>query len=156
MDTYIAPKSDNPRGGWKLEGCQVEEYPFGSGNPDRSESGNSILRLIPGGNFARPNWENQAHGSSLKNWVNSVVTRYNAQPGVPSISGANGIKYCVTFDPSFTSYLPEQQVTQNFCAARYGVEFTLVNDYEVNGQRTWDPWFDVPNTNREESRIVIL
>ncbi|OTA07313.1 hypothetical protein A9Z42_0082210 [Trichoderma parareesei] len=64
--------------------------------------------------------------------------------------GPNGIVYCVDFDPSFTSYLPEDLVDENYCASVYGPEFILVNDYLVDGVRTWDPWFDVPNTDRKK------
>lgn len=40
-----------PMDGWKLNGCQVEEYPFGAGNPITPDPNNkdqqSVLRLIP-------------------------------------------------------------------------------------------------------------
>ncbi|KAK6390451.1 hypothetical protein LTR65_005575 [Meristemomyces frigidus] len=61
---------------------------------------------------------------------------------------------CYDFDPSFTSYLPEDLVNDNICAQPYGPEFTLVNDYVVNGVRTWDPWFDVPGTDRKKPELM--
>ncbi|KAK0112622.1 hypothetical protein ONS95_014364 [Cadophora gregata] len=149
---YFSGTDDDPPAGWKLDKCQVEEYPFGSGNPNRNADGSSVLRLIPGGAFG-DGLENQNAGSHLRNWVGSVAARYNAyqeeQTGRNPRIGPNGIVYCVDFDSSFTGYLPEDQVNDNFCASVYGPEFTLVNDYWVNGVRTWDPWFDVPNTNRK-------
>ena len=135
----------------------MEEYPFGSGNPDRSESGESVLRLIPGGTFF-DKLENQNAGIPLRRWIVSVATRYNefqAQlTGRNPRIDPNGIVYCVDFDPGFTNYLPEDLEDENFCAQIYGVEFTLVNDYVVNGVRTWDPWFDVPNTNRKKPELM--
>ena len=45
-------------------------------------------------------------------------------------------------------------MNENFCAQLYGPEFTLVNNYVVGGVRTWDPWFDVPNTNRKSPQLM--
>ncbi|KAH7182078.1 hypothetical protein DER46DRAFT_670422 [Fusarium sp. MPI-SDFR-AT-0072] len=154
---YLAKKKDNPKGGWKLEGCQVEEYPFGSGNPDRSKGADAVLRLIPGGPWEEK-LKNQIAGSHLRSWVESVAKRYNdfqeKDTGTnPKIDTAR-IVYCVDFDSSFTKYLPEDFVDENFCAARYGPEFTLVNDFVVNKVRTWDPWFDVPDTDRKKPELM--
>ncbi|RBQ72054.1 hypothetical protein FVER14953_09857 [Fusarium verticillioides] len=145
------------QGGWKLDKCQVEEYPFGSGNPDRKASGNSVLRLIPGGSWD-DGLENQLQGASLSRWVRTLAKRYNEfqkeLTGTDPKVDAHGFVYCVEFDPGFTSYLPEDLASQNFCATPYGVEFTLVNDYKVGGVRTWDPWFDVPGTDRKKPELI--
>jgi hypothetical protein len=154
---FFSSGSDTPQAGWKLDDCQVEEYPFGSGNPDRVGNTPSVLRLIPGGGFNQ-HLENQEAGKHLRHWVTSVAQRYNEyqrqqtgrNPGIT----ANGVVYCVDFDPSFTAYLPEDLVNENYCARAYGPEFTLVNDYLQGGQRTWDPWFDVPNTNRKSPVLM--
>jgi hypothetical protein len=102
--------------------------------------------------------ENQEAGIHLRHWILTVVTRYNdyqkQQTGRNPGIGPNGIVYCVDFDPSFTAYLPEDLVDQNICASIYGPEFTLVNDYWVNNVRTWDPWFDVPGTNRKTAELM--
>ncbi|SCN74636.1 uncharacterized protein FFNC_11530 [Fusarium fujikuroi] len=149
--------SGRPQGGWKLDKCQVEEYPFGSGNPDRKASGNSVLRLIPGGGW-EDGLENQLQGASLSRWIRTLVKRYNEfqkeLTGTdPKVDG-HGFVYCVEFDPGFANYLPEDLADQNFCASPYGVEFTLVNDYKVRGVRTWDPWFDVPGTDRKKPELI--
>ncbi|KAG9506573.1 hypothetical protein J7337_000106 [Fusarium musae] len=145
------------QGGWKLDKCQVEEYPFGSGNPDRKASGNSVLRLIPGGSWD-DGLENQLQGASLSRWIRTLAKRYNEfqkeLTGTDPKVDAHGFVYCVEFDPGFTSYLPEDLASQNFCATPYGVEFTLVNDYKVGGVRTWDPWFDVPGTDRKKPELI--
>lgn len=90
--------------------------------------------------------------------MNSVATRYNEfqkqQTGKNPKIDSTGIVYCVDFDSSFTNYLPEDLVDDNFCASRYGVEFTLVNDFVVDGSRTWDPWFDVPGTDRKKPELM--
>jgi hypothetical protein len=88
----------------------------------------------------------------LKNWVQSVATRYNRQTGQRITP--EGIVYCVDFDASFTNYLPEDLVNENACAQPYGPEFTLVNDYIQNGARTWDPWFDVAGANRKNLELM--
>lgn len=61
---------------------------------------------------------------------------------------------CMAFDPSFTKYLPGDLVDENICAQAYGPEYTLINFYTLNRQRTWDPWFDVPNTNRKNVELM--
>ncbi|KAH7270895.1 uncharacterized protein BKA55DRAFT_552956 [Fusarium redolens] len=118
---YFAKSTDNPKGGWKLEGCEVEEYPFGSGNPDRSKDADAILRLIPGGPWSE-RLENQIAGSHLKLWVESVAKRYNdfqeKDTGTNPKIDTTGIVYCIDFDSRFTKYLPEDLVDENFCAAR--------------------------------------
>ncbi|KAF4943841.1 hypothetical protein FGADI_13121 [Fusarium gaditjirri] len=154
---YFAKSKDRPKGGWKLEGCEVEEYPFGSGNPDRSKDASAVLRLIPGGPWSEK-LENQIAGNHLRLWIESVAKRYNdfqeKDTGTNPKIDTEGIVYCVDFDPSFTKYLPEDLVDENFCAARYGPEFTLVNNVVVNKVRTWDPWFDVPNTDRKKPELM--
>ncbi|KJX99032.1 hypothetical protein TI39_contig377g00017 [Zymoseptoria brevis] len=120
---YFAGGADDPRAGWKLEGCEVEEYPFGSGNPDRSQSGDSVLRLIPG------RQENSVRGSHTGNLR------------------TNGLVYCVAFHDDFTQYLPDDQVDKNICSQPYGPAFGLVTeqrktDASGNEYRAWDPWFD--------------
>ncbi|KAK8062432.1 carbohydrate esterase family 3 protein [Apiospora hydei] len=55
--------------GWRLKGCQAEEYPFGSGNPNRNPNTKiwaqqSVLRLIPYD-------ENNSHGSAMKAFLQS-------------------------------------------------------------------------------------
>ncbi|KAF4943413.1 hypothetical protein FGADI_13440, partial [Fusarium gaditjirri] len=149
--------SGRSQGGWKLDKCQVEEYPFGSGNPDRKASGNSVLRLIPGGGW-EDGLENQLQGASLSRWIRTLVKRDNEfqkelRGTDPKVDG-HGFVYCVEFDPGFTSYLPEDLANQKFCATPYGVEFTLVNDYKVRGVRTWDPWFDVPGTDHKKPELI--
>jgi hypothetical protein len=124
---------------------------FTIGNPDRTGAGGSILRLIPGGSFF-DQLENQRAGSHLKNWVQSVATRYNRQTGQRITP--EGIVYCVDFDASFTNYQPEDLINENACAQPYGPEFTLVNDYIDNGARTWDPWFDVAGTDRKNLELM--
>jgi hypothetical protein len=154
---YFSKSKDRPKGGWKLEGCEVEEYPFGFGNPDRSKDADAILRLIPGGPWSE-RLENQIAGSHLRLWVESVAKRYNdfqeKDTGTNPKIDTTGIVYCVDFDSSFTKYLPEDLVDENFCAARYGLEFTLVNNFVVNKVRTWDPWFDVPDTGRKKPELM--
>lgn len=155
MGHFVSPANANPRAGWKLDLCQVEEYPFGSGNPDRSDSGNSVLRLIPGALFRKDNLENQGAGNHLREFLIGVKDKYNEQPGVTQLKDTNKIVYCVDFRPSFTSYLPEDLGDRNFCAIPYGVEYTLTN-YHVreDGSEEWDPWFDVPDTNRKNLEVL--
>lgn len=136
--------------GWALQDCQVEEYPFGSGDPNRREDGTSVLRLIPGGSLG----ENQQAGNQLARWIQSVARRYNAAvDGRRRIDKTgNGVVYCVEFDSSFTSYLPEDQADQNICAQPYGVEFTLVNGALTGDPltQTWDPWFDAQGGRKRD------
>ncbi|KAF5962657.1 carbohydrate esterase family 3 protein [Fusarium bulbicola] len=154
---YTAKSKDRPKGGWKLQGCEVEEYPFGSGNPDRSKDAEAVLRLIPGGPW-NEKLENQLAGDQLRQWLESVAEKYNTfqekETGTNPKIDTDGIVCCVDFDPSFTKYLPEDLVDENFCAARYGPEFTLVNNLVVNKVRTWDPWFDVPDTDRKKPELM--
>ena len=146
-----------PKGGWRLAQCEVEEYPFGSGDPNRNEDGTSVLRLIPGGSWGA-HLENQEQAKQIGIWRRSVLQRYRnyqqAQnpPQDPGLD-INGLVYCMAFDPSFTAYLPEDLVAENFCN-HYGVAFTLVNSYTGRGSWEWDPWFDVPNTGRKTSQLL--
>lgn len=146
-----------PKAGWKLNECEVEEYPFGSGDPNRDKDGTSVLRLIPGGPFGQ-GYENQDQANHLLNWRKRVMKRYRdyqltqTPPQDPGVN-PNGLVYCMAFDTSFTAYLPEDLEAENFCN-HYGVAFTLVNDYTGNGVREWDPWFDVPNTGRKDLKFM--
>lgn len=134
-------REPQPMSGWKLDTCEVEEYPFGSGDPNPRGSSRQwdrfpVMRLIPGGGG-----ENQQAGNHLRNWLTGIAAQNN-------LPGSNGIVYCVDFDPSFTNYLPEDTV--NYCADPYGPEFTLVNGLAVAGgggddsnfNKRWDPWFN--------------
>ncbi|SMQ50252.1 unnamed protein product [Zymoseptoria tritici ST99CH_3D7] len=138
---YFAGRADNPRAGWKLEGCEVEEYPFGSGNPDRSQSGDSTLRLIPG------RQENSVHGNHIQRWIHTVSKRWRDANNPGGNVRTNGLIYCVAFNDDFTQYLPEDQVDKNICSQPYGPSFGLVTeqrktDASGNEYRAWDPWFD--------------
>ncbi|KAK4611783.1 Killer toxin subunits alpha/beta [Fulvia fulva] len=119
-------KSGTPKGGWKLDCCEVEEYPFGAGNPNRNPTGDRIfnwdnvptLRLIPGGRFGL-HLENQTHANHLKAFLNSVKQDY-------SLPNLNRIVYCVDFPAGFDNFIPENS-PDNFCAVAYGEQSTLVN-----------------------------
>ncbi|KAF5254019.1 hypothetical protein FANTH_1201 [Fusarium anthophilum] len=128
---YTAKSKDRPKGGWKLQGCEVEEYPFGSGNPDRSKDAEAVLRLIPGGPW-NEKLENQLAGDQLRQWLESVAEKYN------------------TFQEKETGTNPKIDTD----GIVYGPEFTLVNNLVVNKVRTWDPWFDVPDTDRKKPELM--
>ena len=101
------------RTGWKLQTCEVEEYPFANGNPYAEDDSNfdlqSVLRLIPGGGK-----ENQQAGNHLWRWMQGVARQYNdyltqqqdtTTPKFPVTRGRiqpTGLVYCVDFDSSFT------------------------------------------------------
>ncbi|KAH8421671.1 Glycoside hydrolase [Colletotrichum scovillei] len=140
------PKSaPNAKGeGWGLFGCQVEEYPWGSGNPNRSPNlkrwdEQSVLRLIP-------TTENGDHGNFLQDW-------YKEQ-GRNSLEQAKGLIFSVSFTngPSGTSdadfYVDADNQNEakrvNICARPYGVPFLFVNHVsQMNaGERSYDPWWD--------------
>ncbi|EGP88095.1 uncharacterized protein MYCGRDRAFT_92805 [Zymoseptoria tritici IPO323] len=142
---YFAGRTDDPRAGWKLEGCEVEEYPFGSGNPDRSLSGDSVLPLIPGSR------ENSRHGNHMKRWINTVSTRWRDANNPAGNLRTNGLVYCVAFNDDFTQYLPEDQVDKNICSQPYGPSFGLVTeqrktDASGNEYRAWDTCSPSPGT----------
>lgn len=142
------PFAQGTKGGWGLPGCEVEEYPFGSGNPNRSPNDKiwneqSVLRLIP-----EP--ENQDHGSRNANSLRNFVQR----AGNGNFAFAEGLIYSVSFtngpanptsDADF--YLdPNDQasIDKNYCAEPYGVAFLLVNSAfgMNNNDRSYDPWWD--------------
>lgn len=127
--------------GWGLVDCQVEEYPWGSGNPNRNPKNviwddQSVLRLIPGD-------ENRDHGKALSNFYreagggggsghkNAIELRYK----VEFVNGAIG----TTDDDYFLG----ADRSKNICADPYGNAFLLVNSATVNpGQRSYDLWWD--------------
>lgn len=142
-----APKARNPKPdkflGWGLAGCQVEEYPWGSGNPNRQPNmkvwdEQSVLRLIPRA-------ENGDHGNALSNFYTAA--------GNKNIQNAVGLIYSVSFvnGPTGTTdkdfYLDEADPHSkdiNICAKAYGVAFLLVDRVgKMNPRETsYDPWWD--------------
>ncbi|CAJ2505830.1 Uu.00g132240.m01.CDS01 [Anthostomella pinea] len=119
--------------GWGLIDCEVEEYPFGSGNPNRGPDlrvwdQQSVLRLIP-------REENGAHASALKAFYsdNAMVS------GTPyTVEFANGPTGTTDDD-----YYLGSDTSHNLCARPYGNAFILVNKAVVNpGERSYDPWWD--------------
>lgn len=114
--------------GWGLINCEVEEYPFGSGNPDRGEVTNlwdrqSVLRLIP-------REENGAHANALK--------KFYKDNNMPNLA-----PYTVVFEngPTGTTdddYYLGDDTSHNVCAAPYGNAFLLVNAANVDaGERSY-------------------
>ncbi|KAI4724637.1 pectin lyase-like protein [Aureobasidium sp. EXF-10728] len=161
-----------PEPGWGLVGCQIEEYPFGSGHPTKSKSRTnpmgtrSVNRLI---------WhvENGAAGNDLSSFYRTAgQAAYNAL-GLTNTPGnaaynyfqlADGLKYCVDFTNTPTTnddagYLLDSP-NHNLCAQPYGVGFTLANQAynsdlprrNANGQ-LWDPWFNSRLTSRVVKRV---
>lgn len=129
--------------GWGLIDCEVEEYPWGSGNPNRSPNlkrwdEQSVLRLIP-------REENSDHGSYLKDFYQKAGGK-----------AANGLRYSITFTNGPTGrsdndYFLGDDVSNNICAEPYGNAFLLVNSVKANnGERSYDPWWD----NRLFEKIV--
>lgn len=131
--------------GWGLTGCQVEEYPWGSGAPNRNPDlkkwdEQSVLRLIP-------RTENGDHGAALKAFV--------VKAGNGNEQQAKGLIYSVSFvgssKPTGTSDAdffidPSKRAeaeAKNICAIPYGVHFLFVNYVKMNaGERNYDPWWD--------------
>ena len=118
-------------------GCQIEEYPWGSGNPNRHVNNKiwneqAVLRLIPEA-------ENTDHGNALSQF-------YREHGGDSGYAGATDLIYSVSFvgAPSGTlddSYYLGSDLSHNKCAEPYGNEFILVNKASVNqSQRQMDPW----------------
>lgn len=133
--------------GWALEGCEVEEYPFASGDPVRDPNGGNqkakrwgeerVLRLIPGG----PGGENGDHGNALAAFYRK------AGGGDPHL--AAGLIYSMAFEggPSGTSdddFYLGKDTSKNICAQPYGNAFILVNAAAgmAPGERSYDPWWD--------------
>lgn len=120
--------------GWGLIDCEVEEYPFGSGNPNRSPDlrvwdQQAVLRLIP-------REENGAHASALRAFYND-----NAM--------ASGTPYTVEFSngPTGTTdddYYLGSDTSHNTCAQPYRNAFLLVNKAAVNaGERSYGKPFEI-------------
>lgn len=169
---FRSPAGSTPQAGWGLEDCEVEEYPWGNGNPTQINNDDfdsqAVLRLIPGGSTTdQGNGENGAHGRHVYAWAQSIARQYNqAAANDPNanlfpvnrgqISPA-GLVYCVGFESGFTADLPEDSLN-NRCARPYGTAFTLVNWVETNRASgtvsyRWDPWFDaVPG--RKQRQVV--
>lgn len=114
--------------GWGLIDCEVEEYPWGSGNPNRSPNlriwdQQAVLRLIP-------RQENNEHAQELKKFYSNN-------------NMADLTPYLVDFvnRPSGTSdndYYLGSDTSHNRCAVPYGNAFLLVNKAAVStGQRNY-------------------
>lgn len=133
--------------GWALEGCEVEEYPFASGDPIRNPNGANqraklwseerVLRLIPGG----PGGENGDHGTTLAAFYRQ------AGNGDPHL--AAGLIYSMAFEggPTGTSdddFYLGTDTSRNICAQPYGNAFILVNAAAnmAPNERSYDPWWD--------------
>lgn len=122
--------------GWGLIDCEVEEYPWGSGNPNRHPNNKvwdeqSVLRLIP-------REENSNHGKALRDFYKDAGGR-----------AAAGFSYTVVFvnetrtGRTDEDYYLGNDISENICAQPYGNAFLLVNQAEVNaGERSYDPWWD--------------
>lgn len=124
--------------GWGLTACQVEEYPWGSGNSNRKPDNSkwdeqSVLRLIPTD-------ENQSHGGTL----GQFLSRAAGGRGKGRLKA--GLHYKVEFSngPSGTAdedYFLGEDRSKNRCALPYGNAFLLVNSAAVDaGERSYDPW----------------
>lgn len=122
------PKKFNinvPIPGWGLQGCNVEEYPFASGNPSTS----AVLRLVPMA-------ENKAHGAHL----DAFYKVWDTAAGNPALEGdartndgrlANmGRPFKIEFEPGVADKSTEWGLTDNaagnICANPYGSDFLLV------------------------------
>lgn len=91
-------------GGWGLVGCQIEEYPFGSGNPARGKARKNLMetravnRLIHQG-------ENGRAGRDLLNFYKNTGQAVAAALGVTVSNGnkagqfADGLVYCKSHTP---------------------------------------------------------
>lgn len=170
---FRSPRNRVPQAGWALQGCEVEEYPWGNGNPTQINNDDfdsqAVLRLIPGGSTTdQGNGENGEHGRHIYSWLQSMARQYNqAAANDPNANlfqrnsqgqiSPEGLVYCVGFESGFTADLPEDSLN-NRCARPYGTAFTLVNWVETNRASgttsyRWDPWFDaVPG--RKQRRVV--
>ncbi|OIW34817.1 hypothetical protein CONLIGDRAFT_26583 [Coniochaeta ligniaria NRRL 30616] len=129
--------------GWGLADCEVEEYPWGSSNPNRKPnwqvwSEQSVLRLIPKD-------ENGKHGTALQDFYRAA--------GNGKIHNAKGLVFSVSFvnGPTGTTdkdyYLDENDQGSkdiNICAQPYGVPFLLVGVVKsMNpGESSYDPWWN--------------
>lgn len=137
-------KNTDATWGWALEGCEVEEYPFASGDPIRNPNGNNpnakrwdeerVLRLIPKA-------ENGDHGNALADFYR--------QAGNGNSQNAAGLIYSMAFEghPTGTSdddFYLGTDTSRNICARPYGNAFILVNAAANMGpgERSYDPWWD--------------
>lgn len=129
--------------GWGLNGCQVEEYPFGSGNPNRNPdlkrwNDQAVLRLIP-------TTENQNHGNFLHEWYKGFGNgKSNLAKGlIYSVSFVNGPTGNTEADLFVDPDKEDEAKRVNICARPYGLPFIFVNSAIVYpGERSYDPWWD--------------
>lgn len=108
---------ENPaRDGWGLIGCQIEEYPFGSGDPQRGFPRNDIVnsravnRLIPAK-------ENGNHGNALSNFY-AAAGRAAGGSGTTASMWAHGLVYC---EFSYNGSLAQSIIDMVLTACRYGI-----------------------------------
>lgn len=131
--------------GWGLTGCEVEEYPWGSGAPNRNPNLKkwddlAVLRLIP-------KTENGAHGNALKEFIRKAGNGNHEQATglIFSVSFVGSSKPVGTSDADFfidPSKRAEAEA-KNICVIPYGVHFLFVNYSPMNsGERNYDPWWD--------------
>ncbi|POS71414.1 alpha-1,3-glucanase [Diaporthe helianthi] len=131
--------------GWGLTGCQVEEYPWGAGAPNRNPNikkwdEQSVLRLIP-------QTENGDHGNALKAFITKTgnANIEQAKGLIFSVSFVGSSKLIGTSDADFyvdPSKRAEAEA-KNICAIPYGVHFLFVNYAPMSpGERNYDPWWD--------------
>jgi hypothetical protein len=124
--------------GWALRGCEIEEFPFANGAPNRNPNNRKwaeqrVLRLIP-------QRENGQHGNAIKQFI--------SQAGNGESEYADGLIYKIVFKngPTGTSdddFFLGTDTSKNICAQPYGNEYILVNKASVDtGERSWDPWWD--------------
>jgi hypothetical protein len=135
--------------GWGLINCEVEEYPFGSGNPNRNPNlrvwdDQSVLRLVP-------REENAAHAVELRAFYRSTGMVNNMPYTVEFVNGPTG-----TTDDDY--YLGSD-TSHNICAQPYGNAFLLVNNAVVHpGERSYGKSYNsicVPDC-RTQLRLTAL
>ncbi|KAM5505126.1 putative chitinase [Microsporum canis] len=149
----------SPLAGWQLKGniyallkasdsecsantdidCNVEEYPFSSGDPLKEPKldvweEQAVLRLVPKS-------ENSAHALALRNF-------YFDSANAIGEKSYTGLKYCMEFANHPTGNSDEDfflgdDTSKNICAEPYGNAFLLINGAKMRkGERRWDPWWD--------------
>ncbi|KAK5734514.1 hypothetical protein LTR17_008874 [Elasticomyces elasticus] len=127
--------------GWGLQGCNIEEYPFRSGNPDNS----AVLRLVP-------EQENSDHGEDL----NAFYKVWDGLAGDPNLDGQakinsgrkanleNKAEFKIVFESGVADQSTEWGLTNNaagnVCAEPYGTDFLLVGGGPKK-KNAWDPYF---------------
>lgn len=140
-----ATKKPKKTHGWGLTGCEVEEYPWGSGAPNRNPNlkkwdQQSVLRLIP-------ETENGDHGNALQNFLFKAGNNNNEQAKglIFSVSFVGASKPVGTSDADFFID-PSKRAdaeAKNICVIPYGVHFLFVNYSPTDqGERSYDPWWD--------------